>query len=107
MDEIAPGFFHWTALRDTIGMEVHSYWVEPARIVIDPMVPDDVGLDWWDEGPLAVVLTTGLHWRETPRFVERFGCDVHAHEAALQRWRDNGDDDRTATPFTPGDEVVP
>jgi AcrR family transcriptional regulator len=108
MDEIAPGIFHWTAFRDSIGMDVHSYWIEPAGIVVDPMVPADVGLDWWDGRdvqPQQVVLTTGLHWRETPEFVERFGCEVRAAEAALERWA--GDEDRSATPFDDREEIAP
>src|SRR3954454_7729053 len=107
MDEIAPGIFHWTAYRETIGMDVHSYWIEPAGIVLDPMVPDDVGLDWWEDRevqPQQVVLTTGLHWRETPEFVQRFGCDVRAAEAALERWK--GDGSRSAIPFRDGDEIA-
>ena len=105
MDEIAPGIFHWTAFRETIGMDVHSYWIEPAGIVLDPMVPDDVGLDWWDAAPQQVVLTTGLHWRETPEFVERFGCEVRAAAPALERWK--GDDGRSAIPFDDGEEIAP
>ena len=108
MDEIAPGIFHWTAFRESIGMDVHSYWIEPAGIVLDPMVPEDVGLDWWDDrdtSPTQVVLTIGLHWRETPEFVERFGCEVRAAESALERWK--GDDDRSATPFGDGDVIAP
>src|SRR3954463_7825921 len=111
MDEIEPGLFHWPAFRETIGMDVHSYWIAPAGIVLDPMVPDDVGLDWWDDAPpqgvlptrphradtpQQVVLPPGLHWRDTPAFVERFGCEVRAAAPALERWKD--DDDRTATP---------
>jgi hypothetical protein len=108
MDEIAPGIFHWTAFRETIGMNVHSYWIEPAGIVLDPMVPEDVGLDWWDDRdvkPQQVVLTTGLHWRETPAYVERFDCEVRAAAPALERWK--GDEDRSAVPFDDGDEIAP
>ena len=107
MDEIAPGIFHWTAFRETIGMDVHSYWIEPAGLVLDPMVPEE-GLDWWDGRdvqPQQVVLTTGLHWRETPEFAERFGCEVRAAAAALDRWK--GDDSRSAVPFDDGDEIAP
>src|SRR6201995_1062015 len=104
MDEIAPGIFHWTAFRESIGMNVHSYFVEPAGIVLDPMVPEDVGLDWWEERghtPTQVVLTTGLPWRETPEFVPPFGCTVRAASPALERWSD--EPDRSATPFEDGD----
>jgi hypothetical protein len=110
MDEIAPGIWHWTAHRESIGADVQSYWIEPAGLVLDPMIPPDVGLEWWDDRdrkPEQIVLTIGLHWRETTAFVDRFGARVRAHEAALPRWKDAGDDDRDAEPFTGGDEIAP
>ena len=45
-----------------------SYWVQPAGIVIDPLVPDE-GLDAFD-GLQQVVLTTGLHSRHAQRFAD-------------------------------------
>jgi hypothetical protein len=107
MEEIAPGIHHWTAFRDTIGMDVHSYWIEPAGVVLDPMVPPDSGLDWFadrDVEPQHVVLTIGLHWRDTDAFVERFGCDVRVAEPGLERFEGT---DREAIPFDFGDEIAP
>jgi hypothetical protein len=105
MDEIAPGIFHWTAFRESIGMDVHSYWIEPAGIALDPMVPPE-GLDWWDDRdikPQQVVLTIGLHWRESQEFVDRFGCDVRVAQPGLERFEGT---DREAIPFDFGDEVA-
>ena len=45
-----------------------SYWVQPAGIVIDPLVPDE-GLDAFD-GLQQVVLTTGLLSRHAQRFAD-------------------------------------
>jgi hypothetical protein len=107
MHEIADGIWHWTAFRDTIGQEVSSYWVEPAGIVVDPMLPPDVGLDWWDDRPLApqqVVLTIGLHWRESDEFAERFGIPVRAPAASAHRFEG---EDREWSPYDAGDEVAP
>jgi hypothetical protein len=107
MEELQSGIWHWTSFRDTIGMEVSSYWVEPAGIVIDPMVPADVGLDWWDGrdvAPQQVVLTIGLHWRESDKFAERFGIPVRAPAAALDRFEGT---DRRAEKYEWGDDVAP
>jgi hypothetical protein len=35
--EIAPGIFHWTAVHRDIGIEVSSYYVEPAGLLVDPL----------------------------------------------------------------------
>ena len=108
MQEIRPGIWHWTAFRETIGSEVHSYWIEPAGIVLDPMVPRDVGLDWWndrDVQPQQLVLTIGLHWRESDEFRSRFrGIPVRCAPAALERFEGTG---RQAEKFEFGDEVAP
>jgi hypothetical protein len=105
--EIADGIWHWTAFRETIGLDVSSYWIEPARAVIDPMVPPDAGLDWWEERgvrPECMVLTIGLHYRQADRFAERFGCPVLVARAAQHRFEG---DDREVRMFDFGDEVAP
>jgi hypothetical protein len=107
MDELLPGIWHWTTFRETIGMDVSSYWVEPAGIVIDPMAPPDVGLEWFEDRevrPQQVVLTIGLHWRESDEFTERFGIPVRAPAAALERYAGT---DRQAERYEWGDEVAP
>ena len=107
MKELRAGIWHWTTFRETIGLNVSSYWVEPAGIVIDPMVPSDVGLDWFadrDVQPQQVVLTIGLHWRQSDEFAERFGIPVRAPAPALERFQGT---DRQAEPFEWGDEVAP
>ena len=107
MKEISDGIWHWTAFRATIGMDVSSYWIEPAGIVIDPMAPPDAGLDWWDGRdvqPQQVVLTIGLHWRDSDEFAERFGVPVRAPAAAAHRFEE---DDREWQRYEPGDELAP
>jgi hypothetical protein len=37
MEEIQPGVLHWTAFRDTIGADVHSYFHVQSGTLIDPM----------------------------------------------------------------------
>ena len=108
MHEVRPGIWHWTTFRDTIGRDVSSYWIEPAGLVLDPMVPPDVGLDWWNdrpEQPQQIVLTIGLHWRDTAAFRHRFGDGPGRCAAAgLERFEGT---DRDAKPFEFGDQVAP
>jgi hypothetical protein len=103
--EIAPGIFHWTAYRATIGMRVSSYYVEPAGVVIDPMVPED-GLGVFDghEPPRQALLTTRHHYRESDQFVDRFGCTVAASTPGLHEFEGT---DRVVDGFGFGDEVAP
>ena len=107
MDELLPGIWHWTTFRETIGMDVSSYWLEPAGIVIDPMVPRDAGLEWFEGRevrPRQVVLTIGLHWRESAEFAERFSIPVRAPAPALERYEGT---DREAQGYEWGEEIAP
>jgi hypothetical protein len=78
MLEIAPGLWHWTARRESIGSEVSSYYLEAERVQIDPMIPPE-GLEWFDHhgAPEHLVLTNRHHDRDAWRLREAFGCTVH------------------------------
>jgi hypothetical protein len=78
MDEIAPGLWHWTAVRKRIGAEVSSYYLEPERVIVDPMIPPD-GLAFFEArgAPEHAVLTNRHHDRDAWRLREAFGCTVH------------------------------
>src|SRR5919204_2198678 len=84
MQEIAPGIFHWTAFRETISQDVHSYYVVDAVTLVDPMEPEQ-GLDWFAEHgpPERILLTNRHHYRHSGRFADRFGCRVLCHKAGL------------------------
>jgi hypothetical protein len=105
MDEIAPGIFHWITFHSGIGMRVCSYYVEPAGVVIDPMVPDD-GLDVFDghEPPRQALLTIRHHYRGCDEFVERFGVTVACASSGLHEFEGT---DRRVEGFGDGDEVAP
>lgn len=105
MQELAPGIFHWTAFHDGIGMRVCSYYVEPAGVVIDPMVPDG-GFEVFDghETPQRALLTTRHHYRGCDAFIERFGLTVVSHEAGLHEFDGT---DRRVEGWQDGDEVAP
>jgi len=105
MDELAPGLWHWTAFRETIKQTVHSAYDERSRTLIDPMLPEE-GLDWFAQHgpPERIVLVNRHHVRHSARFVERFGCGVHCHEAGM--W-DLHDAPVRVQPFRFGDELAP
>jgi hypothetical protein len=100
MEEIQPGVLHWTAFRDTIGADVHSYMHTPSGTLIDPMEP----LQGLEAVPPVerIVLTNRHHYRHSDRFREAFGCPVLCHEAGLHEFPD-GDVDG----FRWGDELAP
>jgi hypothetical protein len=61
VDEIAPGLWHWTALRESIGHQVSSYYLAEERVAIDPMLPPDRP-EWFR--PEHVLLTCRHHDRD-------------------------------------------
>ena len=102
--EILPGVFHWTALHESIGVCVSSYYVEPVGALIDPLVPDD-GLDAFAglERLQQVVLTSAHHARHANRFAAAFGCAIRASREAAQRLGDSLD----VRSYSHGDEIAP
>ena len=86
MNEIFPGVRHWTTFHPGIQADVSSYYVEPAGILIDPMVPD-AGLGAFGEGPLPqqIVLTSGNHTRDAERFAEAFGIPIRVSIEGRER----------------------
>lgn len=78
MREIAPGLWHWTAVRASIGAPVSSYYLEAERVLIDPMIPAE-GVDWFEVhgAPEHAILTNRHHDRDAWRLREAFACIVH------------------------------
>lgn len=105
MKEIVPGIHHWTAFHEGIDMDVSSYWLEPAGVVLDPMVPPE-GLELWEERepPRQVLLTNRHHLRHAQRFAEAFGCTVRCSEPGLHEFEGGGP---KVEAFAFGDEVAP
>jgi hypothetical protein len=103
--ELAPGIHHWTAFHPGIGMEVSSYWVEPAAALIDPMLPAE-GLEWWEGRPRPerILLSIRHHYRDSSRFVETFGCEVLCSEHGLHEFEGT---DRDVRGYAWGEEVAP
>jgi hypothetical protein len=91
MLEVLPGVYHWTALHPLIQTHVSSYWLEETGVLIDPLVPQPEGLDWFADrtlAPAAVLLSNRHHYREADRFAERFGCSVYCNRLGLHEFTD-------------------
>ena len=104
MQEIAPGIFHWKATHPRIKIEVSSYYLADSATLLDPMVPPDEGLEWFDERPPErIVLTNRHHYREADRFRERFDLPVSCNEVGLHEFEGGPQVDG----FAIGEEVAP
>lgn len=98
MREILPGLFHWSTFHQPIRTMVSSYYYAPARMAIDPKVPEQ-GLDALPGPVEQVVLTIGLHDRDATAF----GAPIRVPEPALERIGDS----MPVTPYRDGEELAP
>jgi hypothetical protein len=102
MDEVLPGIYHWTGHDMEVAAPVHSYYVEPAGALIDPVMP--VGGTLAFAGmtpPQQVIVTNRRHVRDSDRFAQAFGCKIRAALAGLEAF-----DGLEVEPFGFGDEVA-
>jgi hypothetical protein len=92
MDEILPGVWHWVTPNPGIGgVPVSSYWLDEGGVLIDPLVPQDAGLEWFaarPTPPTAVVLANRHHYRDSKLLHDRFDVQVHVPEAGLHEFTD-------------------
>lgn len=106
MNEIAPGLWHWLAPHPRIKQDVSSYFIEDSATLLDPMVPPDVGLDWFRDGhePQGIVLTNRHHHREAQQFSDAFGISpVLVPESGLHEFEDK---DLEVRGYAIGEEVA-
>lgn len=104
MREVLPGVFHWPAMHPRIHIEVSSYWLEDGGILIDPLVPPDVGLKWFEQRPAppsAILLSNRHHYRDSARFQDAFGCPAYCNRAGLHEFTHG----ESVTAFDPGDTL--
>jgi hypothetical protein len=104
VQEILPGVFHWTATHPRIGIRVSSYWLEQGGVLLDPLVPPDVGIEWFAEReptPTAVILTNRHHYRQSDVFAERFAARVLCVSAGMHEFAHG----RSVAPFDFGDQL--
>jgi glyoxylase-like metal-dependent hydrolase (beta-lactamase superfamily II) len=102
--EITPDLYHWTAFHPDQKVVVSSYYVESARVLIDPMIPAG-RFDWFmaRPSPETIVVTNRYHSRDSAAFVGAFGCRVLCHRAGLEHVRERV---AAAEPFEHG-KVLP
>jgi hypothetical protein len=104
LKEIGPGVHHWKARHPKIGIEVSSYFVEPAATLLDPLLPTE-GIEWFrsHREPERIVLTNRHHYRQSGAFRAEFGCQVLCDENGLHEFEGGPD----VEGFAFGDEVAP
>ncbi len=102
--EILPGVHHWTRVHPRIRIVVSSYYVEPAGVLIDPLVPRE-GLDWFRarRRPEQVVMTIRHHLRDGERFRDEFGCALRCHEDGLHEFAGGA----SVSGFSFGEQLAP
>ena len=85
--EVLPGIHHWTAIHPQIRLPVDSFYIEPAGVVLDPLVPRE-GLEWFEgkTKPRQVVLTNRHHLRDSEQFAEAFGCPIRCSVTGLHEF---------------------
>lgn len=105
MDEILPGIWHWTAPNPKIGgFPVSSFWLDGPGVFIDPILPEDAGIEWFaarPTPPTAIVLANRHHNRNSDRIVERFGCRMYVPNAGLHAYTSG----EPVTGYGPGDAL--
>jgi glyoxylase-like metal-dependent hydrolase (beta-lactamase superfamily II) len=105
MDRILPGVFHWKTEHPSIHSQVSSYWLADGGVLIDPLVPSDLGLDWFAEQettPAAIILSCRHHYRDSAQFRERFDVTVHVPRAGVHEFQGER---RPVSPYDTGDEL--
>lgn len=100
MDEVIPGILHWKAKHPNIGVDVSSYLLVDAGIVLDPILPEGEGPDWIGHDIEKVVLTCRHHGRSA----SDFGVPVLVHRSGLHEFEGSGVD---VQPYDTGDELAP
>jgi hypothetical protein len=96
MDEIDPGLYDYRAFHPGIGVTVHSHFLAPEGVLIDPMPPDEE----LPSQPRMAVLTNRHHLRHAADF----GCPILCHEAGLHEFAGR---DVEVEGFAFGDELAP
>src|SRR5215211_6333606 len=106
VNEILLGIFHWTAKHPRTGSMASSYFVAESGTLLDPMIPSDTGLDWFDgeHPPQAIALTNRHHDREAQAYCERFEIGaVLVPESGLHEFEGK---DLEVRGYVPGEEIV-
>lgn len=104
MREILPSVHHWEAMHPRIHMKVSSYWLADDGVAIDPLMPEDGGIEWFaaqSSKASAVLLSNRHHYRDSGLLHERFGCAIYCNRAGLHEFGRG----EPVEGFDPGDEL--
>jgi hypothetical protein len=99
MQQIVPGIYDWTGFDDALRAPVHSHYVEPAGVLIDPIMPEEGPAAF--EGlvtPQQALLTNHRHFRHSAAFKDVFGCAIRIAAPAVAEMQG-------VEAFTFGDDV--
>jgi hypothetical protein len=91
-------------MHPRIHLEVSSYWLEHAGVLIDPLIPPDVGLEWFEHRstpPAAIMLSNRHHYRDSAPLQRAFDCPAYCNRAGMHEFTDA---DRVVA-FDPGDSL--
>lgn len=104
MREIVTGIWHWTTFHDGAGVDVSSYYIEPAGVLIDPMTPNGGVEALAGRGrPRQIALTSGNHTRHADRFAKAFYCPIVVSREGAERIGATLE----VEIYTPSDEIAP
>jgi hypothetical protein len=107
VQEIVPGIHHWAARHPRIKIEVSSYWIEPARVLLDPILPEDGDLGTLahaERRPEQIILTNRHHYRHCDEFRAALGeIPVRAVRSGMHEFEEGPE----VEPFDFGDEPAP
>ena len=87
MQEALPGLHHWTAEHPRIRARVSSHFVAGSATAIDPLLPEEGGMEWFESHPpQRIVLSNRHHLRHSERIAAAFGCPILCHESGLHEF---------------------
>jgi len=106
MNEILPGVYHWTATHPKTGGPASSYFIAESGTVLDPMVPPDAGLGWFDDHHAVayLALTNRHHDRQADAYCSAFDLPpVLVPESGLHEFSGK---DLEVRGYVPGEEII-
>ena len=87
MQEVVPGLHQWTAEHPQIRARVSSHFVAGSATAIDPLLPEEGGMEWLEgHPPQRIVLSNRHHLRHSERIAAAVGCPILCHESGLHEF---------------------
>jgi hypothetical protein len=84
-NHIASGIVHWVATHPNTGSDAHSYALLDSGILLDPILPEDGGIEALAEfEPQQIVLTGRHHTRDSKSIADHFGIKVRVSQPGAE-----------------------